>query len=79
MMSQMRATLHLASSLQRNYEIRLLNRENLEVGYCQQFGFTLIKDTGILSRCLTLQTERLSIFSLVFFCETIKRDANFLS
>ena len=29
--------------------------------------------------CLALRTERLSIFSLVFFCEAIKRDANFPS
>ena len=40
-------------------------------------GNSFIND--VLLGCRTLQTERLSIFSLVFFGEAIKRDANFLS
>ena len=73
----MKVTSHLASSAHRNFDTRLLNRENLEVAYCRRFRFSLINN--VWSRFLTLRTERLSIFSQVLFGEATERDANFKS
>ena len=33
----MRATSHVTSSSRRNFDTRLLNRENSEVAYCRKF------------------------------------------
>ena len=65
----MKATSHLASSAHRNFDTRLLSRENSEVACCRRFRFSLINNVWL----------RLSIFSEVFFGEATERDTNFLS